>query len=71
MRISKVYNVSLLEIIAQKEQITYEELKKEYISPTPPGVILGKNVMFDKDLAVLEEEGYIVIKNDLIKYQGR
>ena len=47
MRISKVCNLSLLNIIAQKKEITYAELKDFYCEPTPHGVVLAKNVMFD------------------------
>ena len=57
--------------IAQKEEITYEELKAEYCEPTPKGVVSGRNVMFDSDLKVLESEGYITITDDLIKYIKR
>ncbi len=71
MRVSKVYNGTLLSIIAQKEEITYEELKAEYCEPTPKGVVSGRNVMFDSDLKVLESEGYITITDDLIKYIKR
>lgn len=49
MRVSKVYNLSLLQIIAREGKITYDKLKKEYCVPTPPGVISGNNVMFDYD----------------------
>ena len=71
MKVSKVYNGTLLNIIAQKEEITYEELKKEYCEPTPSGVVSGRNVMFDSDLKVLESEGYIKIEDDLITYIKR
>ena len=30
MRVSKIYNASLLQIIAKRGEITYSELKKEY-----------------------------------------
>ncbi len=71
MRISKIYNRTLLSIIAKKEEITYEALKEEYCEPTPIGVVSGRNVMFDSDLKVLESEGYITITDDLIKYIKR
>ena len=71
MRISKPYNVTLLSIIAREKEITYEELQNEYFVPTPPGVILGRNVMFDADLKTLEEEGYINRTDDLITYIRR
>ena len=71
MKVTQVYNGTLLSIIAQKEEITYEKLKSEYCEPTPKGVVSGRNVMFDSDLKVLESEGYITITDDLIKYIKR
>lgn len=68
MRISKVCNLSLLNIIAQKKEITYTELKGIHCKPTPPGVISSRNFMFDSDLASLESEGYIQITDDIIKF---
>lgn len=68
MRISKVCNLSLLNIIAQKKEITYAELKDFYCEPTPHGVVLAKNVMFDSDLELLASEGYIQITDDIIKF---
>lgn len=54
MRVSEVRNGSLLQIIAQNKKITYDKLKEEYCVPTPPGIVLGNNVMFDRDLQILE-----------------
>lgn len=71
MRISKIFNASLLAIIARKGEITYDELKKEYCEPTPPGVVSGRNVMFDSDLKDLESEGYITIKDGVITHIQR
>ena len=71
MKISKIYNASLLNIIAKREEITYAKLKEEYCEPSTPGVIIGENVMFDSDLKTLESEGYISIDDDLITYIGR
>ena len=71
MRISRVCNATLLAIIAKKEEITYEELKKEYCEPIQIGVVSSRNVMFDSDLKVLELEGYITITDNLIKYIKR
>lgn len=71
MKVGKVCNASLLNTIAKRKEITYDELKEEYCEPSPPGVIIGKNVMFDSDLKTLESEGYISIDDDLITYIGR
>lgn len=68
MRVSEVHNGSLLQIIARKGEITYNELKEEYCVPTPPGVILGSNIMFDRDLKTLESEGCISITDDSITF---
>lgn len=68
MRVSEIRNLSLLQIIAREGKITYDELKKEYCVPTPPGVILGNNVMFDHDLKTLETEGCIHIEDDIVTF---
>ena len=71
MRVSKVCNASLLAIIARHKEITYDDLKREHITPTPKGVISSKNVMFDSDLKTLEIEGLIKIEDDSITYIER
>ena len=71
MRVVGPYNGSLLAIIAREGKITYNTLKEKYCVPTPPGVISGKNTMFDSDLKVLEAEGYIERTGDLIVYTVR
>ena len=68
MRISKPYNGSLLMCIAEEKTITINALKKKYLPPEQPGIIQGVSVMFDSDLKVLEEEGYISIENNVVKY---
>ncbi len=68
MIVSKVRNGSLLQIIAREGKIAYNKLKKEYCVPTPPGVISGNNVMFDRDLKTLESEGCIHIDDDIITF---
>ena len=60
-----------LSIIAREKEITYEELRNECCVPTPPGMALGRNVMFDDDLKTLEAEGYINRTDDLITYIRR
>ena len=71
MRIGKVYNASLLAVIARKGEITYDNLKKEYCEPTPPGVISARNMKFYSDLKVLESEGYITIKEGVVTHIQR
>ena len=71
MRVSRPYNASLLNMIAKKGEITYFELKNLYCVPTPPGIVSGRNVMFDSDLDTLETEGYIKSVDDIITYIKR
>lgn len=71
MKVSKVCNGSLLEIIARRGNITYDELKNEYCVPTPRGIVFGSNVMFDSDLKTLESEGCISIDGDVITFVSR
>ena len=71
MRVSKLYNASLLRCIAEEKTITISALKKKYLPPEQPGIIQGIAVMFDSDLKVLEEEGYVTIKDDVVEYIQR
>ena len=71
MRISKMYNASLLRCIVEEKTITISDLKKKYLPPEQPGIIQGVSVLFDSDLKVLEDEGYITIENDVVKYIQR
>jgi len=68
MKVSPVCNATLLQIIANRKEITYSKLKKEYCTPISSKVISSRNVMFDSDLKVLESEGYIKISDDLITF---
>ena len=68
MRVSKIYNASLLKCIAEEKTITISALKKKYLPPEQPGIIQGTTVMFDSDLKVLKEEGYITIEDDVVEY---
>lgn len=68
MKISKPFNASLLGCIAKEKVITISELKKKYLPPKQPGIIQGITVMFDSDLKVLEEEGYITIEDDVVRF---
>lgn len=71
MKVSKPYNATLLSIIARNKEISYMDLKEEYCLPSPPGVILSRNVMYDSDLEMLEAEGHIRRTDDLIIYIRR
>ena len=71
MRVSKPYNVSLLRCIAEEKTITISALRKKYLPPEQPGIIQGIAVMFDSDLNILKEEGYITIKNGVVEYIQR
>ena len=71
MRVSKPYNASLLRCIAEEKTITVSALKKKYLPPDQPGIIQSKTVMFDSDLTVLEEEGYIKMEDDVVQYIQR
>ena len=71
MKISKLYNLSLLECIAKEKTITIDDLKKKYLPPEQPGIIQSVTVMFDSDLKTLAEEGYITVKDNVVKYIQR
>lgn len=71
MRVTKVMNMSLLKVIREYGTIGYNELKRIYITPDPPGIISAHNACFDSDLQVLKEEGKITIEDRVIKYIQR
>lgn len=68
MMVSKVCNLSLLNVISEANEITYEELRKKYLPPEQPGIIQGAAVMFDSDLKTLESEGLITINDEIIHF---
>lgn len=71
MRVSRPYNISLLRVIAEAKEITYDDLKRKYLPPKQPGIIQGAEVTFDSDLDTLEAEGFISRHDDLICYIER
>lgn len=71
MYISPIYNVSLLQVISQAQELTYEELKQKYLPPEQPGIIQGIAVSFDDDLKTLEEMGLVLREGNILRYNGR
>ena len=71
LRVTKPCNMSLLNVIAEANEITYEELKVKYLPPKQPGIIQGASVMFDSDLKDLASEGYISINDNVICFLRR
>ena len=55
MKVSPVCNATLLQIIANRKEITYSKLKKEYCTPISSKVISSRNVMFDSDLKIASQ----------------
>ena len=55
----------------RRKTITISALKKKYLPLEQLGIIQGTTVMFDSDLKVLAEEGYITIEDDIVKYVQR
>lgn len=71
LRVTKSCNMSLLNVIAEANEITYEELKVKYLPAKQPGIIQGASVMFDSDLKDLAFEGYISINDNVICFLRR
>ena len=71
LRVTKPCNMSLLNVIAEANEITYEELKVKYLPPKQPGIIQGASVLFDSDLKDLASEGYISINDNVICFLRR
>lgn len=68
MRISPVYNHSLLNEIFKLDNCTINELKKHYLPPEQPGVIQGVAVQFESDLELLASMGCISLDHDRVKF---
>ena len=71
MYITPAYNATLLQVIAEAGELTYEELKQKYLPSEQPGIVLGITVTFDSDLKTLENIGYVIREGDVIRYNGR
>ncbi len=71
MRMSQVYDLSLLNFIKKEGKITIDDLKKKYLPPEQPGIVQGIRVTFDRDLNVLAEEGFLKIEDDIVEYIDR
>lgn len=45
----EIYNATLLRCISETNEISRSELEEKYLVPDPPGVVSGRNAMFDAD----------------------
>ena len=68
MRISAVYNRSLLTVIYELKDCTINELKQRYLPPEQPGVVQGITVSFDSDVQTLVSMGCISVDKDRVKF---
>ena len=68
MRITPVYNQSLLKAIHELNDCSLNELKQYYLPPTPPGVVQGVTVSFDSNLQTLVSMGCVSIYEDRVKF---
>lgn len=71
MRVGPICNFSLLQVISNAKEITYEELRRKYLPPQKPGIVQGVEVMFDSDLETLITAGYVSREGDIIRFIGR
>jgi len=70
MTINDGYNQSLLEIIARRKVITFDDLLKEYLAKMKQHLVEGVRTKLAIDLKTLEEEQFIRINNENIIYIG-
>ena len=70
MTINDGYNQSLLEIIARRRVITFEDLMKEYLAKIKQCVVDGAKTNLAIDLEILEKEQFIRINDENIIYIG-
>ena len=68
MRMTEPYNLGLLALISAAGEISREELKQRYLTPEQPNVIQGATVSFDNDIKILEEEKYISVQGNIIRF---
>ena len=68
MKMTKTYNQDLLNLISAAGEISREELKQRYLTPEQPNVIQGATVSFDNDIKILEEEKYISVQGNIIRF---
>ena len=71
MRFEPIYNYSLLQVISNAKEITYEELRHKYLPPQQPRIVQGAEVMFDSYLETLVSAGYVSRDGDIIRFIGR
>ncbi len=68
MKITPIYNLSLLQAIHELDDCTINELKQRYLPPEHPGVIQGITVSFDSDLQTLVSMGCVSVTQDRVKF---
>ena len=66
MRMTPVYNLSLLQAIHELNDCTLSELKRHYLPPEQPGVVQGIAVSFDSDLQTLVSMGCVSVSQDIV-----
>ena len=71
MRITPVYDATLLQIICRFGEASKDEIKREYLPPPQRGVVYGAEVTFESNLKTLQDMGYITIENDMVRYNLR
>lgn len=64
----EIYNATLLRCISETNEISRSELEEKYLVPDPPGVVSGRNAMFDADLDNLISLGYIQFDGEVYRY---
>ena len=70
MRMTPIYNLSLLRVIANLNEATIEDIKKAYLPAEQPGVVWGAAANFNDELDTLARLGYISIEGDNVKFIG-
>ena len=68
MRMTPVYNLSLLQAIHELNDCTLSELKRHYLPPEQPGVVQGIAVSFDSDLQTLVSMGCVSVSQDRVRF---
>lgn len=68
MRMTPVYNLSLLRAIHELNDCTLSDLKQHYLPPEQPGVVQGITVSFDSDLQTLVSMGCVSVSQDRVRF---
>ena len=70
MKITPVYNISLLNKIYELQECTIDELRKAYLTPEAPGIISSKRTEFSRELDILANMGCVSMDGEKVCFKN-